>query len=180
MRVTRKQEVVRLDQGRRRLRSPRHYTPRWTVRSQYISGTRLGVFHANFQMQPRHRSLGEIHFSWEARYTSGVIHKHPKATLQLFRRHKYWEFYKGTKTLRIRSYGPLRYAIPKNVNFSNVNNRFRVIKSEVNFDAAFRNILTLWSWSALSDLPLVILSRYANVCSSRLSAITLSIILWKH
>ena len=53
----------------------------------------------------------------------------------------YWEFYKWTKTLRIRAYGHLRYAVPTNVNFSNGNNRFRVIESEVNFRRGVKKLL---------------------------------------
>ena len=74
-------------------------------------------------------------------YPPGVVRKHPKTTFQLFRRLRYWEFYKRTKTLRIRAYGSLRYAVPKNVNFSNGNNRFRVIESEVNFRRGVKKLL---------------------------------------
>ena len=115
---------------------------------RYISGTRSGVLYANFQTQSRHHSGGEnafsggqrFYFSREITYPPGVVRKHSKTTFQLFRRLRYWEFYKRTKTLRIRAYEPLRYAVPKNINFSNGNNRFSVIESEV-FDAASRNFL---------------------------------------
>ena len=104
-----------------------------------LSGTRSGVLYAKFQTQSRHHSGGgnaffrrsRFYFSREITYPPGVVRKHPKTTFQLFRRLRYWEFYKRRKTLRIRPYGPLRYAVPKNVNFSNGNNRFRVIESEV-------------------------------------------------
>ena len=45
--------------------------------------------------------------------------------------------------LRIRAYGPLRYAVPKNVNFSNGNNRFCVIESEVNFRRGVKKLLKM-------------------------------------
>ena len=101
-------------------------------------------------------------------------------TFQLFRRLRYWEFYKRTKTLRIRDYGPLRYAVPKNVNFSNGNNRFRVNESEVNFRRGVKKLLKMAIMISFIEPPMVILSRYANVCFRSLSAITLSIVLWKH
>ena len=92
-----------------------------------------------------HFSGGQrFYFSREVTYPPGVVRKHPKTTFQL-RRLRYWEFHKRTKTLRIRAFGSLRYTVPKNVNFSNGNNRFRVIESEVNFRRGSRNFLRLRS-----------------------------------
>ena len=110
---------------------------------------RSGDLCANFQTQSRHHSGGEMHFSGgqrfyfsrEITYPPGVVRKHPKTTFQLFRRLRYWEFSKRTKMLWIRAYGSLRYAVPKKVNFSNGNNRFRVIESEVNFRRGVKKLL---------------------------------------
>jgi len=91
-----------------------------------------------------HFSGGQrFYFSRETTYPPGVVRKHPKTTFQLFRRLRYWEFYKRTKTHRIRAYGSLRYAVPKNVNISNGNNRFRVIESEVNFRRGIKKLLKI-------------------------------------
>ena len=128
-----------------------------------------------------HFSGGQrFYFFREITYPPGVARKHPKTTFQLFRRLRYWEFYKRTKTLRIRAYGSLRYVVPKNVNFSNGNNRFRVIESEVNFRRGVNKLLKIAiiiSFVETTDGNIV---KVCNVCFRSLSAIALSIILWKH
>ena len=91
-----------------------------------------------------HFSGGQrFYFFREITYAPGVVRKHPKTTFQLFQRLRYWEFYKRTKTLRIGAYGSLRYAVPKNVSFSNGNNRFRVIESEVDFRRGVKKLLKI-------------------------------------
>ena len=70
-----------------------------------------------------------------------MVRKHPKTTFQLLT--TCIGCYKRTKTLRIRAYGSLRYAVPKNVNFSNCSNRCCVIESEVNFRRGVKKLLKI-------------------------------------
>ena len=88
---------------------------------QYISGTRSGVLLrklSNAVMASLWR--GKCIFPAvrgfifrEITYPPGIVRKHSKTTFQLFPRHRYWEFYQRTKTLRITAYGPWDMRYPR-------------------------------------------------------------------